>query len=63
MKKLITQNTSYKVYAEVDSVGTNDGKTYLKFLTEYDDAKVIEQHQKFIIFLTEDERRTLKEML
>ena len=63
MKKLISQNGAYKVYAEIDKVSTNDGKSHLKFLTEYDDAKVVDQQQKFIMFLTEDERKTLKDLL
>lgn len=63
MKKLITQNADYKVYAEIDTSNAIDGKSYLKFLTEYDDAKVVEQHQKFIMFLSEDERKTLKDLL
>jgi len=63
MKKLISENSGFKVYADVDKSGANDGKTYLKLLTEYDDAKAIEQQQKFIMFLTDNERKILKDML
>lgn len=63
MKKLISQNSGFKIYAEVDKVGTTDGKSYLKFLTEYDDAKIVDQQQKFIMFLSEEERKTLKDLL
>lgn len=63
MKKLITENGDYRVYAVVDTAGAVDGKTYLKFLTEYTGARVAEQHEKFIMFLNKDERKALKDLL
>lgn len=63
MQQLISNNNGYKVYAEVDKSGTNDNKTYLKFSSEYDNTSSNQQHQKFIMFLTEDERKILKDLL
>lgn len=63
MKKLISHNGAYKVYAEIDKVSTNDGKSYLKFSTVYEDAASDEPYQKFITFLSDDERKLLKDMM
>lgn len=63
MEKLISTNGAYKVYAEMKEI-TGAGSTYaLKFSTEWDEGKTPEKHQKFIMFLTEQERLALKELL
>lgn len=63
MEKLITQNGGYKVYAQFNKVEKMDDIFALKFLTEWDDANNMEKQQKFIMFLNDEQRKVLKELL
>lgn len=63
MPDLISENGAYKVYAELAELKSLRGQFALRFLTEYLDSQNVDKQQKFIMFLNEDERKKLKDML
>lgn len=61
--ELITQNGDYKVYIEKIDVDYPEGQIALQFLTEWGSANDPEPQQKFIMFLSSEQRQRLKEIL
>jgi hypothetical protein len=64
MKVTVSDNGDYSVHAELTEV-ISSKKTYaLKFSSKLKGAKDSdEEQQKFIMFLSEDERKVLKDLL
>lgn len=63
-KKLISDNGSYKVYAELCEMDNESNTNCLKFKTVYCDAKdPTYEETKFEMFLNKDQLQRLKELL
>lgn len=64
MKKLISENSGYKVWVELTNLDYPKGMTHVKFLTTYDDAKdPNSEYVKFSMSLSDKELKLLKDLL
>jgi hypothetical protein len=64
MKTVISNNNGFKYLVEVKEIEYPKGNTHLKFTTEWDGARRDGSEQKkFEIFLTEQQRANLKDIL
>lgn len=64
MKTMISDTNGYRVIAEIREVQNPDNLVQLRFLTQWTDAKdPLALQKRFEMFLTPEQRQTLKEML
>lgn len=64
MKKLISENSGYKVWVELTDLDYPKGMTHIKFLTTYDDAiDPNAEYVKFSMTLSDKELKLLKDLL
>jgi len=64
MKAVISNNEGYKYLVEVKELDHPNGYTHVKFSTEWDSARRNGSEQiKFELFLTEQQRANLKDLL
>ena len=64
MKTVISENDGYKTIVEMRQVSNPAGHTHLRFLTQWDHAKVPKEEQvKFEIILSPNQIKNLKDLL
>lgn len=64
MKSTILDNDGYRYLVEINEIDRPNGYTHIKFSTEWDGARRDGSEQtKFEIFLTEQQRANLKDLL
>jgi hypothetical protein len=63
MKTTIIENDGYRYLVEVGDIKNPRGYTHIKFITEWDDARQDGEQKQFELFLTEQQRANLKDLL